>query len=244
MRTRGFTLLEIMIVVAILGILASLSITTMEGARARTAPRNAAADLSQAISLARARALERGSNVWLILYPNRGKDLSTAGNGAWFLYDDGDGNFGATGSLQCTGAAGSNCNYATFTPPNTIWPPRVNTTDFLLDRVYFDDAPKKAVKFGQTSDTTILWGEPFGAAGTGLNAGTVTKDCSFCTGTGVARRGAIIFNGDGAVRFVDGSGNPVYETTGGFSIQNSVAMTKQVTLFGVAAATGYVGVYQ
>ncbi|HEY1086963.1 MAG TPA: prepilin-type cleavage/methylation domain-containing protein, partial [Archangium sp.] len=78
----------------------------------------------------------------------------------------------------------------------------------------------------------------------GLNAGSVTKDCSFCTGSGVARRGAIVFNGDGAVRFVDGSGNPVYVTSGGFSIQNTTAATKQVTLFGIAAATGYVGVYQ
>lgn len=241
MRTRGFTLLEIMIVVAIIGILASMSIATMEEGRSRTAPRNAAAELSAAISLAKNRAMERGSDVWLIIYPNRSTDLTTAGNGAWFLYDDADVNFGVTGVKDCDGTAGSTCNYETFLPPNKIHPPPISATSFdkLLDSSYFDQAAKKNVKFGNGSDTTVVWGEPFATA---LNA-AVAKDCTFCTGTGIARRGAIVFNGDGAARFVDGSGNPQYVSAGGMSIQG-VATQKQVTLFAIAGATGYVGVFQ
>ncbi len=242
MRKHGFTLLETMVVVAIIGILASLSITTMEAGRGRTAPRNAAADLSGAIGLAKGRAMERGSDVWLIIYPNRGTDTATAGNGAWFLYDDGDTNFGAAGTLDCTGATGTLCNYATFLPPAKV-NAAADSNDRLIDSTYFDNAATKNVRFGNTTDTTVKWGEPFGTATTGLNAGSVTKDCSFCTGTGVARRGAMIFNGDGAVRFVDKDGNAQFSSTVGFSIQG-VSSSNQVTLFGIAAATGYAGVFQ
>jgi hypothetical protein len=199
------------------------------------------------LSQARARATERGADVWVIFYPGRGPDsASTSGNGAWFLYEDPDVNFGRTGAGTCDGAAGSTCNFANFNPPNAIWPPPQSATsqDRLLEREYLDRAAKKNVTFGNSSDTSVQFGPPFGGPNAGLNATTVQKDCSFCTGTGVARRGAIVFNGDGAARFVDGSGNPVWDSMGAVSLQAAIPGSKQVTLFGISATTGYVGVFQ
>lgn len=246
MRNRGVTLIEVMVVVALIGIIGSLAVTTTEGLRGRTAPRNAAADFSTMLSQARARATERGADVWVIIYPNRGPtSASMPGNGAWFIYEDPDVNFGKSGSGSCDGSTG-HCNFANFNPPNAIYPPPPSATsqDRLLEREYLDRAAKKNVTFGNSSDPTVLFGPPFGSAGTGLNAGSVQKDCSFCTGTGIARRGAIVFNGDGAARFVDGSGNPVWESMGALSLQAATAGSKQVTLFGISATTGYVGVFQ
>lgn len=246
MRTRGVTLIEIMVVVAIIGIISSLAVATTENLRARTAPRNAAADFSTVLSQARARATERGSDVWVIIYPNRGEG-SAAGNGAWFLYEDPDLDFGKTGSATCDGSVGSTCNFAAFNPPNLIHPPPASPTTFdrLLEKEYLDRAAKKNVTFGNAANTALLFGPPFASsATTGLNASTVKKDCSFCTGTGLARRGAIVFNGDGAARFVDGSGLPSWEPMAALSLQGVDASAKQVTLFGISATTGYVGVFK
>ncbi len=249
MRTRGVTLLEIMVVVAIIGIIGSLAVTTTEGLRARTAPRNAAADFSSALSMARARATERGSDVWVIVYPSRGLTTGSTGNGAWFIYEDPDVNFGRAGAGDCSGSTGAVCNFQAFNPPDAIYPPAVSadSSDRLIDRDYLNRAARENVRFGNGSDPSVVFTQPFGASGTGLNATAVKKDCSFCSGTGATRRGAIIFNGDGAARFVDGDGVPSWEPMAALSVEGALPVEtygKAVTLFGIAAVTGYVGVFK
>lgn len=249
------TLIEIMVVVALIGIISSIAIASTEGLRARTAPRNAAADFSTTLAQARARATERGADVWVIIYPQLseagysggGSPTSSTGPGAWFVYEDPDLNFGKSTSATCDGSAGSTCNFSSFVPPHHISPAPVsaNSFDRLIEYQYLDRAAKKNVKFGNSSNTDLHFGAPFASSNSaGLNASTVQKDCSFCTGYGQFRRGAIVFNGDGAARFVDGSGLPSWESSAALSLQGVDATAKQVTLFGISATTGYVGVFQ
>lgn len=224
-----------MVVVAILGVLAAMGFYAMEGLRRRTAPRNEAAEFSAALSQARTRAMERGSDVWVIIYPERGP-TGAAGSGSYFIYEDANLDFGVAGVQSCNGSGP--CNYETFLPPNLI-APLTSTGDRIHEMKYFDRTTTRNVSFGNTVNTALAYGEPFAP----LNS--LTKSCTFCGGAGAARRGAIVFNGDGAARFVDNTGALVFAggaMMGGVAIEG--AATRQLTLFAIAGTTGYVGLFR
>lgn len=222
MKTRGFTLLEVMVVVALIGIIASLAFNSMEELRARTAPRTAAAEFTTAMSQARNRALSRGSDVWVIIYPSQDSV------GAWFIYEDVTTNFG-------TSTASSTVRqYLNFTPTNRF--PMSGENNRLIDSGFLRDYAKRNVRFSTTS--SVGWGNPF----TGL-ASESPQSCTFCTaGPSSLVRGAIVFTGDGSALFYDGNGARLAKRAVGLTL-NGVT-TDQPTRVAVSGSTGYVGVFQ
>jgi type IV fimbrial biogenesis protein FimT len=63
MQQRGFTLIELMITVAILGVLLALAVPSFQGTIARNNVASAASMLSASLSLARSEAVKRGASV-------------------------------------------------------------------------------------------------------------------------------------------------------------------------------------
>lgn len=222
MKTRGFTLLEVMVVVALIGIIASLAFNSMEELRARTAPRTAAAEFTTAISQARNRALSRGSDVWVIVYP------AHESRGAWFIYEDVTTNFG-------TSTASSTVRqYLNFTPTNRF--PMTGEQNRLIDSGLFSSYARQNVQFSNTS--TVAWGNPFTAL-----ASESPQNCTFCSsGPGGVARGAIVFTGDGSALFFNGNGVRVSKRAVGMTL-NGVS-TAQPTRIAVSGSTGYIGVFQ
>jgi type IV fimbrial biogenesis protein FimT len=69
-RRRGFTIIELMMVVTILAILATLAVPSMRDMLIATQLRSAASDLFESVILARSEAIKRNANVDVV--PNSG----------------------------------------------------------------------------------------------------------------------------------------------------------------------------
>lgn len=82
---RGFTLLEILTVVAIIGMIVGVSLPAFESMRRRNAVRVATSDIRAIFHLARIRAITRGTNTGLKFIRN------PEGLWSFAMYDDGDG---------------------------------------------------------------------------------------------------------------------------------------------------------
>ncbi|MDP2275129.1 MAG: prepilin-type N-terminal cleavage/methylation domain-containing protein [Archangium sp.] len=224
----GFTLLEIMVVVAIIGIVTSMAAVTATQIGARNATQNAASDLSSLLQGARARAEQRGSDVYVIIYPRWDKTAATTttgGRGAVFVYEDGNGDF-LTSTGVCNGSGTLDCGFANFSP--AAFTPRTGSTDRFVQAIYLDDYPKKNARFGK--DTTAF-APPFTAIGTAAD----TNGCSFCG----AIRGAVVFTGEQQLRFLDQTGLPVAQRVAGIAVQG-VDNASNSFLFGLVGATGLV----
>ncbi len=72
-RTRGFTLFEIMIVIAILGILVTMSVPLINRVRYREPLNQAVRDLMEVCSNARARAILQGHMTEVVFHPREGR---------------------------------------------------------------------------------------------------------------------------------------------------------------------------
>ncbi len=225
----GFTLLEMMIVVAIIGIVSAMSVATLDEMGSRNSTQNAASDVVTELQLMRARAQQRGSDIYVIVYPTMTKaGALTGGRGALFFYEDADGDF-LTGTGACDGTA--ECGWTNFTPPTNIRSVATER-DRLLKAIYLEDYAKKNVRFGKAATTAFT--APFTAVGSGANA----NGCSFCS-TGASARGALVFTGDQQLRFLDNAGAPVAQRVGGLALQG-VKDPDNTILFGLVSATGYV----
>ncbi|MFP2962715.1 prepilin-type cleavage/methylation domain-containing protein, partial [Myxococcus sp. 1LA] len=184
------------------------------------------ADLSGALAEARARAVDRQADVWLIVYPDINPEgVAGAGNGAWFLVEDRLRNFGGAA------APAGQMTFATFAPPLDIHPTAEQGR--LMDSMYMDRYTQRSVRFGASGN--LEW--------TGIFAGMPVSDCSFCSGS--PRRGAIVFRGDGSARFMDGAGQPVIPTgNGALNRAASLALTssdgQREYLFAISAPVGFV----
>jgi len=159
-RTRGFTLLEMMIALAILGVLTAMSIAAIQRMDDWADPQSAASDLSGALSLARARAVESGSEVWFIVYEDINRQGTAGqGNGAYFIVEDRRFDFlNGSGPPPSSGVL---LTYATFQPPNKVDP--LKEQGFLVDYKYLDaysmSAQASTVRFGVSG--TLQYDAPF-----------------------------------------------------------------------------------
>ena len=223
---RGFTLLEVMIAVAIIGIVAALSASTLSGVGARNAKQNAVNDIYSVLQMARARA-QNNSDVYVIVYPTMQKNgTATGGNGAIFVYEDGNGDF-RTNTGTCDGSG--QCGWAAFSPPNAVKAGVFSATnpDKLLASIYLSDYPKSNVQFAAGSH---VWTAPF----SGIGSAADTNGCSFCSGS----KGAILFT-DNQVVFLDSAGRSTGTGLGGFALAAKDNPSNK-TLVGVVRATGLI----
>lgn len=211
----GFTLVEMMVVVAIVGLLAMLAAAGYERLGQRAALQNAAFDVQGDLSWARSRALERGSNVWVIVYPQGNRDGDVGGNGAYFLYED--------LTMRFAKAGQPTFGYDDFRIDNTFG------TDVaegqLLQSRYLEDYKGGAIRFERVGATTLP--APFS---------TLTPEP--CTVCGARPRGAMVFTGDGSVRFYDDEGAVL--SLGDATLALGNTDDKRGYLFGVSGATGFV----
>jgi type II secretory pathway pseudopilin PulG len=226
------TLIEMAVTLAIIGIVMALSFATLSQLGDWADPQSAASDLSGALSLARARAVERGSDVWLILYEDIDRNGSAAqGNGAYFLLEDRLFNF-----KDGTGAPAGSLTYIDFQPPNRITP--LPAQGMLMESKYLDSysftRDRSTVRFGASG--TLSFDAPF--------TGLTPSACSFCDGS--PRRGAVVFDQDGSARFYKGDGTPV-TLAGGTVGQRSAALGLLSTdgrreyLFAISGPVGFIG---
>lgn len=213
-RASGFTLLEVMIVVAILGVLTALSVVTFDAMGKRGALQNAAFDLQSTLSSSRTRAMSRGYPVWVVFYANANRKGQTGGAGAFMVVED-------SGSFYVRN-------------PAAIYSLELKTDDLSdVSSVYFLDDYSKKVRFGVLKAGRVgLFGAPFSAL--------AAQTCSFCTDAG-SLRGAIGFLPDGGARFYNGSGTAVSGTNHTLALSSVDGLRQQ--LFAISGPSGYMAAF-
>ena len=211
-RASGFTLLEVMVVVAIIGILAGLSVTTLSRMQPRMDVMGALDDLSATLAQAQARAQAGGGDVWVVFVPTS-TGTSTRARGGILVYEDLDRDL-AFGALVINDAG----QLVTAPEPG----------DELLGTTWYDDEPFQGrVQLALKPGEGFSLNAPFsGAAAT----------CNFCSNGPGGLRGAIVFQANGEVRLVDGTGAQVANLNAGVVTLSSDAARGALA---VAPATGF-----
>jgi prepilin-type N-terminal cleavage/methylation domain-containing protein len=209
-RGRGYTLLEVMITLAIFAILAGLSVMGYAAVGRRGALQNASFDLQGVMSTARTRAVSRGHPVWVVLFPSGSRKGKTGGLGAFMVVEDTLGGY----VRAPWGAVGLDLEVD----------PQIGVT-----QLYFLEDYSKKVRFGAlTPGRTDMFGAPF--------SGMSVQTCSFCSGTDFLR-GAVVFFPDGGARFVDGQG--AFLTSPNQSVAFSSLEGRKQHLLAISGPAGY-----
>lgn len=200
-----------MVVIALIGILAGITVAGISGMRPNADFRNAVHDLSSRLSLAQARAVSTGGDVWVIFYTKRPNVAADTAGGV-IVYEDPDRDFAAS--------------FAAFSPPGNTFPEPVENTDRIEFHQWFAESPyANRVKVLPNSAGNLTLNSPFSGA---------LPSCNFCGGTG---KGAIVYTADGAVRFIDGAGTPVTTVpVGVMGLRNENGRTAALA---VAPTTGF-----
>ncbi len=245
--SRGFTLLETMIVVTIIGIVSAMAVATLSGLGARNAPQNATNDVVSALQLARSLSLQNGSDVYVVVYPHMAlKWLSGStfsadpnaaeGRGVLFIYEDIDGDFLANPqppNTSCSGAPGESCHRSSWNPvAGQVYTQVAVGRDRLVKILEMERYPKKNVKFGAT--TTTRWKAPYSGVTDSMAGLVATTGCSFCTN----RQGAILFS-DGRAVTLDENWQVVGGPIAGLGLQGVTNPDNEV-LLAVVRSTGIV----
>lgn len=183
----GFTLLELLVTLAIAAVLVSLSVYALSSTNSRARARNAALELSALYSTAQARATARGLPHYVIFHDD-GRHA-----GAWLLERaDSEGRMEWAGApLSALREAGTRVDSLALDSAGLAFLP--------LDSLHLRPRPLP----GPFSSIPLAPSGP-----QGLLAG-----CSFCTGSAGSARGVIRFSPDGTVRLE--TGEPASATGGG-----------------------------
>lgn len=98
---QGFTMLELLIAIAILGILAAVSLPSFMDTLGRWSANSATRSLASSLNLARSESIKQGLDV-SICPTNTGTDcVANAWNGGWIIFVDANGDAdGAAGSID------------------------------------------------------------------------------------------------------------------------------------------------
>jgi prepilin-type N-terminal cleavage/methylation domain-containing protein len=174
---RGFTIIELMVVVAITGILAALAAFSMGVQKQRQALNGVAVDLHAALFTSRQTALSTASQVVVLVFPDfKGSDQSV---GRIILYRDGDFDF-----LSSAAAV----NLDSFKPESPVAGPKSEVLDVI-------DMPFGVfVGPSHGQGKAAVMPAPFDGI-------AINTFCSFCTGAD--RRGAMVFAPLGTMKVYD-----------------------------------------
>jgi prepilin-type N-terminal cleavage/methylation domain-containing protein len=216
-RDRGFTLLEVLLVLAILGVLTGMAVVAFDAVGRRGALQNAAFDFQGAMMSARTRAVSRGYPVWVVLYPDANRTSLTDGMGAFIVVEDHAGTY--------------------VRDPIELFKLKLQTSVVddkpLVSAVYFLEDYNKKVRFETLTPGGVgLFGAPFQKL--------TARTCSFCT-SGAFLAGAIGFFPDGSARFADGEGDYVSGTNQSMALRSLEGRNQQ--LFAISGPSGYMAVF-
>ncbi|QRK08382.1 prepilin-type N-terminal cleavage/methylation domain-containing protein [Archangium violaceum] len=214
-RAGGFTLVEVMMVVAILGVLIAMTLVAFDAMGRRGALQNVAFDLQGVLTTARAQASSRGHPVWVVVYTTASREdrLATTGQGAFALVEDPDGRF--------------------VRAPADLFALPIDKTSADVSATYFLEDYSKQVRFAAlTPGQEGQYGPPFAAL--------KVQTCSFCS-VDAPVRGAIVFRADGSARFVDGQGEHKDGANQALAL-STVDRTNQY-LFAISGPSAYVATF-
>jgi prepilin-type N-terminal cleavage/methylation domain-containing protein len=196
-RTRGFTLTEMAVVVAIVGIVAALAYDSLERHLPRAHIANTATELQSLLHGARQTALAGGRDVLVMVFPNC---PNPEGTGRVVVYQNGDPAFFTDAGTP--NFAGYDCTVLAAGAASEV----LSTLDF-----------PRSVRVGPANGLGLSrrLAAPYDRI-------DVTRDCAFCNGDGTSRRGAIRFDSRGRAWFHDRNGAAMAAPAGSsFSITSA-----------------------
>ena len=207
-RSRGFTLVELMVTVAIIAIVAALAYFGVARLRPRAELLTSAADLEALVRGARQNALSTGRDTVVMVFPQARNPRGGAGR--VIVYEDAAHTF--------FGAVAP--NFDAFDPVAPGVP-----GDSLLGNL---DLPL-GITFGLGGAAAPVLDDPYKSIPVGL--------CSFCASTG-DDRGAIAFDYRGRARFYPSCGAPLAVPGGTLALQGNQDLRGSFRLLVITTATG------
>ncbi len=178
--SRGFTMVEVMVTVAIVGILASLAAIGMDRYKPRANLSSTAAQLHALLRGARQNALATGRDTVVMFFPQFANPLG--GTGRIVIYEDGAGTF-------FSGAATP--NFGSYDPAKAPAGERADVLEML-------DLPR-GITVGVGGMAVPALSPPYDRITPGA--------CTFC-GTLAHGRGAVVFSSRGKAWFFSANGSP------------------------------------
>lgn len=209
---RGFTLIEMMLTVALIGILAALAWSSLSRQRPRHTLSGFFVELRALVHSARQNAFATGQRTLVLVFPNQG---GGGGIGRIVVYQDGDASFFSSDAAV---------NFEGFAPSS----PSAGANGRIVDVVDFPAHVTVGPPAGHGAGAVMA--APFDGI-------ALDRACGFCAGAGPAARGAIAFEPTGAATFYAGNGAPL-DLPAGASLSLTADELAEIRTLAVAAPTG------